>query len=143
MLETLLPSMAAHACSHLRPSECAWCSISHAAQTYLCYRHLQPNSRNGLSSSKTCLKLLLLSQAFSLLASAPTAPASTASSPVQEPFTRRWSNATQWPQQAVPAQGAAVSIPAAWTVLLDTDPPPLGNLSIQGALIFSPSRCTL
>ena len=62
---------------------------------------------------------------------------------VPETFTRRWSNATQWPGQALPAKGAQVSIPAEWTVLLDKDPPALGNLSIQGTLLFTPARCIL
>ena len=85
-------------------------------------------------------------QAFTLVANPMAAPPPDAATPpaalqAREAFIRLWSNATQWPQQALPAQGDNVTIWPSWSVLLDVDPPALGNLTVQGALTFSPSRC--
>ncbi|MGH2376839.1 MAG: G8 domain-containing protein [bacterium] len=49
---------------------------------------------------------------------------------------RRWSDRTTWESGAVPKPGAHVRIPKGTTVLLDTSPPPLGSLTIEGWLIF-------
>ena len=74
-----------------------------------------------------------------------TAPApATAAAPVPppaagEPFQRLWSNASQWPEGELPVLGADVEIPAAWRVLLDISPEPLGLLTISGELSFADS----
>jgi hypothetical protein len=47
-----------------------------------------------------------------------------------------WSDPATW-DGAVPAAGDVVSIPEGRTVLLDVSPPPLGGLTIDGALIFA------
>lgn len=52
----------------------------------------------------------------------------------KEDFVRSWNNATQWPGLVNPAAGANVTIPAAWTVKLDVDPPALNSLIIEGNL---------
>ena len=58
--------------------------------------------------------------------------------PTQPPIaiTSRWSEAATWPDGAVPAAGAAVTIPADKAVLLDVSPPPLASLRIDGSLVF-------
>lgn len=52
--------------------------------------------------------------------------------PNKEYVIRTWSNATQWPGQVVPAAGDNVTIPSAWTVKLDVNPPALNSLIIEG-----------
>ncbi len=47
-----------------------------------------------------------------------------------------WSDPATWGGQ-VPAAGADVVIPEGRNVLLDVSPPPLGSLTINGALVFS------
>ena len=56
-----------------------------------------------------------------------------------ESFQRLWSNASQWPEGELPALGADVEIPAAWRVVLDISPEPLGLLTISGELCFADS----
>ena len=46
-----------------------------------------------------------------------------------------WSDPATWGGQ-VPAEGEAVTIPADKTVVLDTSPPPLKSLQIDGTLVF-------
>jgi hypothetical protein len=60
----------------------------------------------------------------------------------REPFVRRWSNASQWPNGTLPAAASALSIPAAWTLELDMDPPALGQVLIEGELRFDAQRPT-
>lgn len=60
--------------------------------------------------------------------------------PEAESFTRLWSNASQWPNGAVPHSGEDVDIPAAWRLVMDVQPPPLGLLRIYGSLAFDPNR---
>ena len=54
----------------------------------------------------------------------------------REPFVRRWSNASQWPNGTLPARGSAPTILSAWTMELDIDPPPLGQVRVDGELRF-------
>jgi hypothetical protein len=58
--------------------------------------------------------------------------------PDQPPIalTSRWSDAATWPDGMLPAEGAAVTIPADKAVLLDVSPPALASLKIDGALVF-------
>jgi len=51
-----------------------------------------------------------------------------------------WSNTTQWPGNAVPQAGANVTLNGNWTVILDVDPNPLNNFTIDGTLIADDSR---
>jgi len=53
-----------------------------------------------------------------------------------EPFIRKWSNATQWPNKKLPKKGDSVLVPSTWNLQLDIDPPSLGTLTIQGKLAF-------
>ncbi len=48
----------------------------------------------------------------------------------------RWSDPAAWPNSQVPAAGAAVTIPAGKTVLLDVSPPALASLTVEGTLRF-------
>jgi cell migration-inducing and hyaluronan-binding protein len=48
----------------------------------------------------------------------------------------RWSDPASWPDGAVPAAGADVTIPAGAAILLDVSPPPLRALVVDGALEF-------
>lgn len=48
---------------------------------------------------------------------------------------QRWSDPATW-GGSVPAAGADVTIPAGKAVLLDVSPPALGNLIVEGSLIF-------
>jgi cell migration-inducing and hyaluronan-binding protein len=52
------------------------------------------------------------------------------------PTVERWSDAATW-NGTPPAAGEVVTIPAGETVLLDTNPPPLGGLKVEGTLIFA------
>ncbi len=58
--------------------------------------------------------------------------------PDQPPIalTSKWSEAATWPDGNLPAAGAAVTIPAGKSVLLDVSPPSLASLRIDGALVF-------
>jgi hypothetical protein len=58
----------------------------------------------------------------------------------KENFTRRWSNATQWPNGVVPAATENVTVNGNWTVLLDIDPAPANYLIIDGTLIADDTR---
>jgi cell migration-inducing and hyaluronan-binding protein len=55
----------------------------------------------------------------------------------------RWSDPGTWPGGQVPGAGAAVTIPADHTVLLDVSPPPLAGLTIEGALVFDETNLAL
>lgn len=59
---------------------------------------------------------------------------------IKENFTRLWSNATQWPNGVVPQPGDNVTLNGNWTVVLDVDPNPLNNFTIDGTLIADDSR---
>ena len=54
----------------------------------------------------------------------------------KEPFVRAWSNATQWPGGVVPVFNAAVSVPSAWTLIVDVDTAPLQNLTVDGDMLI-------
>ena len=41
-----------------------------------------------------------------------------------------------WPDGVVPQEGDNVVIPGEWQVLLDVEPPPLGDLTITGTLVI-------
>ncbi|WP_052700644.1 G8 domain-containing protein [Methylocucumis oryzae] len=47
-----------------------------------------------------------------------------------------WSNPNSWPSGAVPVAGDTVTIPAGHHIALDTNPPALAGLTIEGALSF-------
>lgn len=54
----------------------------------------------------------------------------------RENFVRLWSNATQWPDQVLPATDSVVEVPYEWNLLLDMDTPVLKYLEVNGNLIF-------
>ena len=54
-----------------------------------------------------------------------------------------WSDPATWPDGIVPAAGAAVTIPAGKTVLLDVSPPPLTSLTVLGTLRLQPADLNL
>ena len=56
--------------------------------------------------------------------------------PPPAPAVARWSNPESWPGRVVPGAGAAVTIPAGKTFLLDVSPPALTSLLIEGTLRF-------
>lgn len=53
---------------------------------------------------------------------------------------RVWSNATQWPNGVIPQAGDNVTVPGEWRLLLDVDPAPLNNLTVDGNLIADDTR---
>lgn len=55
---------------------------------------------------------------------------------------QRWSNPATW-DGAVPEAGDTVTIPAGKTVVLDTSPPPLAGLEVNGTLRFEDKPLTL
>lgn len=59
---------------------------------------------------------------------------------VKEPFTRRWSNATQWPGGVMPSHHDNVTVNGNWTVILDMDPAPIDYLIVDGTLIADDTR---
>eukprot|EP00854_Cymbomonas_tetramitiformis_P005436 gene5436-6591_t len=68
-------------------------------------------------------------------------PAPPTISAEKEPFTRKWSNASQWPNGRVPADGDYVTVEAAWRLWLDVQPASLGQLAIDGELHFDEEVC--
>jgi hypothetical protein len=50
----------------------------------------------------------------------------------KEVIIRLWSNGSMWPQGRPPLAGENAVILEEWQVLLDVDPPSLGELRIQG-----------
>jgi cell migration-inducing and hyaluronan-binding protein len=52
----------------------------------------------------------------------------------------RWSDPATWPDRKVPKAGDKVTIEKDRTVVLDTSPPPLNGLTIEGKLVFSNDR---
>ena len=58
----------------------------------------------------------------------------------REDFERKWSNASIWPNQVLPAEGDNVTIPYEWRLILDVDPPVLNYLHINGILRFDETR---
>lgn len=62
---------------------------------------------------------------------------------LKEPFQRLWSNASQWIDNAVPADGEDVLVPETWDLLLDVSTNSLGVLTIQGQLSFRESKYDL
>ncbi len=63
-------------------------------------------------------------------------PEQPAPAPPPEGVTRHWSDDDAWPA-GQPVKGADVVIAAGEVVLLDTSPPPLGTLRVEGALVFA------
>jgi len=59
---------------------------------------------------------------------------------VKESFVRKWSNASMWDGGVLPPAGADVVVNGNWTVLLDIDPNPLNNLTIDGTLVADDTR---
>lgn len=59
---------------------------------------------------------------------------------VLEDFVRKWSNATQWPNGVVPVAGDNVTVKGEWRLLLDVDPAPINNFTIDGNLIIDDTR---
>ncbi len=47
-----------------------------------------------------------------------------------------WSDAESWPSGHVPKEGEDIVIPAGKQILLDTSPPALGSLTLDGTLVF-------
>jgi hypothetical protein len=54
---------------------------------------------------------------------------------VLESFLRYWSNATQWPNGTIPQAGDNVTVKGEWRLVIDMDPNPINNLTIDGLLI--------
>ena len=54
-----------------------------------------------------------------------------------------WSSPTSWPGRLLPQAGDNVTIPPGQTLLLDVSPPPLGQVTIQGTLVFDYSQPAL
>ncbi|GMH45333.1 hypothetical protein BSKO_13290 [Bryopsis sp. KO-2023] len=54
----------------------------------------------------------------------------------REPFIRRWSNATQWPNGFLPEHNQDVEVKEEWRLLMDIPPPKMKTLDIKGELIF-------
>lgn len=67
----------------------------------------------------------------------PGLPGDPGPTPAPPAITRVWSDAGAWPGGALPAEGDVVAIAAGESVLLDVDPPRLGGLRIDGALVFA------
>lgn len=83
-----------------------------------------------------CLRLGVLASAlFACSANDTTGPGEPGTEP-QLPAALSWSDPAAWPGGAVPAAGDSVVIPSDRTVRLDVSPPPLGSLTIAGALVF-------
>ena len=79
----------------------------------------------------------LLSAALALSLSGCATDSTDPSPPPPPPGTAlRWSDPATWPGNVVPVAGAAVSIPAGRTVLLDLSPPALASLTVDGTLRF-------
>lgn len=55
-------------------------------------------------------------------------------------LTRKWSNASNWPGQVLPAAGADVNIPATWHMIIDISPNAIGYLTIDGLLYADDSK---
>jgi cell migration-inducing and hyaluronan-binding protein len=77
----------------------------------------------------------VLCSALAACGSDTTSPADPGVEPPLAPAVR-WSNAAAWPGGRVPVAGDSVVIPAGTTVSLDVSPPPLGSLTVNGALVF-------
>ncbi|MCA9762401.1 MAG: G8 domain-containing protein, partial [Gemmatimonadetes bacterium] len=56
-----------------------------------------------------------------------------------DPALPRWSDPATWAPAAMPGAGEDVTIPAGVTIVLDTTPPALGQLRIDGELLVSDS----
>src|SRR5690606_8662207 len=56
-----------------------------------------------------------------------------------DPALPRWSDPATWAPAAMPSAGEDVTIPAGMTIVLDTTPPALGQLRIDGELLVSDS----
>lgn len=71
----------------------------------------------------------------------PTATPSATSTPnPTPPGALRYSNPLTWPGGTLPQPGQNVTVPAGTTILLDMDTPELGSLTVQGTLVFDPTR---
>ncbi|KAM3144741.1 hypothetical protein pb186bvf_003050 [Paramecium bursaria] len=53
-----------------------------------------------------------------------------------------WSDPATWPSGKLPQAGENVVIDAKYQVILDVNPPPLGNLTVYGQLIFDDNRAS-
>ena len=60
--------------------------------------------------------------------------------PEPENVTMNWSNCTAWPSGACPIEEENVTINPGYIVTMDIDPPCLGNLIINGQLLFDETR---
>lgn len=67
-------------------------------------------------------------------------PNTTNNTDTRENFTRLWSNASQWPNQVLPAAGSNVTIPYEWNITLDINPPILNYVEVNGILNFDRNR---
>lgn len=74
---------------------------------------------------------------------ATTAPTTPATTPSAAPRGTRWSDRASWPDGTIPAAGADVVIPAGAVVQLDSSPPPLHSLTVEGTLEFARRDLTL
>lgn len=58
----------------------------------------------------------------------------------REDFFRKWSNATQWPGERLPAAEESVVVEEMWKLIMDIDIPKLDSLIVKGELIFDESK---
>ncbi|HEY7027789.1 MAG TPA: G8 domain-containing protein [Gemmatimonadales bacterium] len=81
--------------------------------------------------------LLVVALGLALSCAAPDSTAPSAGNPPPPANTRLWSDPATWPGHQLPQAGDSVVIPAGVTIKLDTDPPPLHSLTIEGMLFFA------
>jgi len=73
----------------------------------------------------------------------PGTPAPQPPPPAPQPASGRWSDPATWWGGSVPREGQSVTIPAGETVTLDTSPPRLDGLQVDGVLVFEDKDLTL
>ncbi len=54
--------------------------------------------------------------------------------------TKSWCSPNSWPNNQTPTAGSNVMIPAGLEIILDCNPPPIGNLHIHGILKVAPQK---
>jgi hypothetical protein len=57
----------------------------------------------------------------------------------KESFQRLWSDVNNW-SGTLPVAGQSVTIPGSWQLVLDVDTPILGNIIVDGYLIFADTK---
>jgi cell surface hyaluronidase len=96
--------------------------------------------KQGLSLCVTCLFILFLASCQTLTPTSPTPDESLDLEPTLT--TVRWSDPATWGGN-VPRAGQNVEVPKGKAILLDVSTPSLGNLTINGTLVFADKDLTL